>query len=110
MLRLTALSVFCFLTLGGMMAVMRGQEAPQNRNPLPSAYWRGEPLHIGDQVQLLASDDGINWRSSRRPTSRQRKPCGRPPSPALHLRIATASLRIIPRIMSPGTANRTSAR
>ena len=56
MLRLTALAVFCFLTLAGTMALIRGQEAPQDINPPASSYWRGEPLHIGNQVQLLADD------------------------------------------------------
>ncbi|MGD1101341.1 MAG: hypothetical protein ABSA59_04680 [Terriglobia bacterium] len=67
MFRLSTLTLLCFLTLAGMMAVMRGQEAPQDSRLLPSSYWRGEPLRIGNQVQLLADDYIVEdrWKLTR---------------------------------------------
>ena len=59
--------MLCLLTLAGMMAVVRAQESSPDGSPLPSSYWRGQPLHIGNQVQLLADDYIVEdrWKLTR---------------------------------------------
>ncbi len=50
------------------VTVVSGQEAPATHEATPPAYWRGEPLHIGNQTQLLVDDYIVEdrWKLTRR--------------------------------------------